>query len=1049
MDDAQRFADFAQIGADWLWETDSVDRYSYFSVAVTRAGIDLANRLGLRRRDVATSGDENFVRIDALEAIMARREPFRDFLFQARAGKAGDGRWCTIGGNPRYDAAGAFLGYRGVGRDITEQVEAQRALETKIRALDAILRAIPDGVQVIDKNNKTLAVNSQVYEIMGIPDRSAAAGSEGTFQSILDMAKRGEYGPGDPEALAQERVGFALKAVQERQTINYERRLTTGRWMEARLRALDDGGFLSLYRDITEAKQRAAEQERQSKLLEAIATNMDGGLAVFDKDGLLSAWNDRFADLVGIERSMIKQGATLRDLLISQARGGEFGPCDPEAEADRRLATFHGGRPAVSERQRPNGRIVELRRNPIPGGGSVTIYIDVTTRKQAEQAVQDLNATLERLIAERTVALADSERFQRSIIANVPGMVYRCRNDRDWTMQFVSEGCRDLLGIAPEDLTGGRVIYNDLVHPHEREALWLKVQADFETGQAFELEYRVRHADGTWRWVWDRANAIRSPDGKVIGLEGLILNINARKVAEQEGSRARDNLVDAIDSLNHNLILYDRDDRLVLFTRHIYEQYPRADEYFVVGHTFEQIFRQAMARGEASVPPGMSAEQFIAERIARHNAADGTVITRHLVDGRIMHISEHRAQSGGIVAIGRDVTHQLKIEQQLREAQRMDAIGRLTGGLAHDLNNYLAVIMGNLDLLAGRMHVDPEVPKLIEGAVGGTMRGAELTRSLLAFSRRQPLAPKVLDIGERVKGVVQLLRRTIGEKVVVDIDIASSLWPVKIDGAQLDSCIVNLANNARDAMSGGGRIAISVRNAMDEPDSTLPPEQVLIEFRDFGTGMAPETLAQAFEPFFTTKGAGHGTGLGLSMVYGFVHQSGGVVRMQSEPGKGTVVRIFLPRTLQAAPAGKSALHEDAPHGSERILVVEDNDLVRAIAVEQLISLGYDTVEADSGDAALMLLERNGRAFDLVFTDLVMPGRIDGYELAELVRQRWPELTVLMTSGYTGDFTGKAEEKTFNANMLRKPYRRADLAAAIRATLNGGAGEGISDSGATT
>jgi CheY-like chemotaxis protein len=354
----------------------------------------------------------------------------------------------------------------------------------------------------------------------------------------------------------------------------------------------------------------------------------------------------------------------------------------------------------------------------------------------------------------------------------------------------------------------------------------------------------------------------------------------------------------------------------------------------------------------------------------------------------------------------------------------------LTGGLAHALNNYLAVIIGNLDLLADREHADPEIQKLIEGAVGGALRGAELTRSLLAFSRRQPLDPKVQDIGERIVEVAKLLKRTIGEKIVVELSVSTGLWPVKIDGAQLDSCIVNLANNSRDAMPNGGTLSISVRNVAGGEDDALSSDCVLIELGDTGAGMSSETLAQAFEPFFTTKGPHRGSGLGLSMVHGFVHQSGGVIRIASEPGKGTTMRILLPRA-GATDRPKTGV---LPRGSERILVVEDNEHVRATAVGQLASLGYGVVGAESGDAALALLRTKSGEFDLVLTDIVMPGRIDGYELAQLVLERWPGKKVLLTSGFADDLAGSQDEKTLGLGMLRKPYRKADLARAIRAAL---------------
>ena len=1034
MTDRQRFADFARIGADWLWETDSQDRFTYFSVATSRTGVELKGQLGLRRRDGAAQDPDNLARIATLDEVVARRAPFRDFLFRSDFGGATP-HWCSISGEPHYDDHNRFLGYRGVGRDVTASVNTQNALEIQSRALEAILRAMPDGVQVIDKAYATLAVNDQVYEILGVPNRRDQPTADSTLQTMVDLAKRGEYGPGDPEKLARERKDVMLERLAAEQYVTYQRQLKSGRWMEARIRALDDGAFLSLYRDITEAKQHEAELERQATLLSIIVANIDGGIAVLDENDCLSAWNERVADLIGVEASLVRHGTTLREILLSQARAGEFGPCDPETEADRLVAIYHGERIAVSERMRPNGRIVEVRRSHIPGGGSVTIYIDITARKQAEQTLQDLNATLERRIDERTAQLSESERFQRSLVSSVPGMVYRCRTDLDWTIEFASEGSRALLGVAPEELVGDAVVYSNLIHPDDRQRIRWKWREDFAADRVFELEYRVRHVDGSWRWVVDRARGIRSDAGDLILLEGLVLDVTARKLAEQELGRARDNLRDAIDSLDHDFVLYDREDRLVLFTDKLHDRYPLAGDHFTVGSTFSEILHDVVDSGALAVPPGLSKEQFIAERTARHQVADGSGFVRHMPNGRAMQISEHRAQSGGTVSIGRDITDQLKIEERLREAQRMDAIGRLTGGLAHGLNNYLAVIIGNLDMLAERTHVDPEVPNLIAGAVGGALRGAELTRSLLAFSRRQPLDPEVTDVGRRVSEVVKLVKRTIGENIVVEVSTPAGVWPVKIDGAQLDTCIVNLANNAREAMPKGGTFSISVRNVTAEDKNAPTGEYVVLELADTGIGMNAETLARVYEPFFTTKGPTHGTGLGLSMVHGFVHQSGGVIDIVSNLGEGTTVRLFLPRTVEAGAVAEARPKASVlPRGSERILLVEDNEHVRSVAVEQLTSLGYSVVEAENGDAALAMLESTAREFDLIFSDMMMPGEIDGFELAQLVLGRWPDKKVLLTSGFSGDVAEELEKQATGISILRKPYRKADLARALRVIL---------------
>ncbi|MDP2378619.1 MAG: PAS-domain containing protein [Reyranella sp.] len=276
MIDGTRFEDFTQISADWFWETDADDRFSYFLVATTKAGLALDCRLGRCRRDGSAQQPDNLARIATLEAVVARRESFHDFIY--RAGLDTDHPyWCSTSGEPRYDSAGTFLGYRGTGHDVTERIEAQRTFETQSQILQALLRAIPDGVQMFDKFNTTLAVNEQTYEILGIPNRAPNPDADSTFQSLLELAKRGEYGPGDPEKLARERLEGVRELVARERSVTYQRQLTTGRWIEARLRALEDGAYLSLYRDITESKEHEAELERQSATMSTIAANIDGG----------------------------------------------------------------------------------------------------------------------------------------------------------------------------------------------------------------------------------------------------------------------------------------------------------------------------------------------------------------------------------------------------------------------------------------------------------------------------------------------------------------------------------------------------------------------------------------------------------------------------------------------------------------------------------------------------------------------------------------------------------------------------------------------------
>ncbi len=380
----------------------------------------------------------------------------------------------------------------------------------------------------------------------------------------------------------------------------------------------------------------------------------------------------------------------------------------------------------------------------------------------------------------------------------------------------------------------------------------------------------------------------------------------------------------------------------------------------------------------------------------------------------------------------------------LLQLQKIEATGHLTSGIAHDFNNMLAVVSANISSLRHRLKPeDSDLKRLSDNAMKGVERAAVLTRQLLAFARRQPLDAKSLDVNVLVRGIKELLGRTLGEKVAIDTILSDGLWPAFADANQLENALLNLAVNARDAMLGGGRLTMKTANAaLDEAYAAanadvLPGEYVAIAVSDTGVGMAPDVIALAFEPFFTTKEAGHGSGLGLSQVYGFIKQSGGHVTILSTPGVGTEVTLYLPRVaiapcLDAPPVDPAEL---VPAGTaqETILVVEDNDDVRASSVEMLLDLGYRVIADADGHAALRTLESTP-GIDLLFTDIGLPGRLSGHMLADAARAQNPGLKVLLTSGYAWQVVVNAGGSITEEDVLAKPFTYAALARKIRQTL---------------
>ena len=459
------------------------------------------------------------------------------------------------------------------------------------------------------------------------------------------------------------------------------------------------------------------------------------------------------------------------------------------------------------------------------------------------------------------------------------------------------------------------------------------------------------------------------------------------------------------------------------------------------GHPLPVLANTVQKRDAAGRP--------VVHRITLFNATDRRKYERELLDARrkaeqatedLRRLNETLEER-----VAHEVAERMKAEEALRQAQKMEAIGQLTGGIAHDFNNLLTIIVGNIELLQRRLPEGSDrLLRAAEHAMDATRRAATLTQRLLAFSRRQPLDPKPIDVNKLVSGMSELLRRTLGEEVVLETVLAGGLWRSQADPNQLENVILNLAVNARDAMPSGGRLTIETANArLDEAyaaalaEPVPPGPYVLVAVSDTGMGMDKATQEKVFEPFFTTKDVGKGTGLGLSQVYGFVRQSNGHVRIYSEPGEGTTIKVYLPRLVGAdhEPAEMPAKSPVMVRGAgETILVVEDERDLRAYTTEALRELGYRVLEAADGRAALDILSRHPET-DLLFTDVVLTGGMNGRALADEVARRKPGLPVLFTTGYTSSAVVHHGRLAPGMPLIGKPFTYAELAAKVRRIID--------------
>ncbi|HET8732301.1 MAG TPA: PAS domain S-box protein, partial [Anaeromyxobacteraceae bacterium] len=546
-------------------------------------------------------------------------------------------------------------------------------------------------------------------------------------------------------------------------------------------------------------------------------------------------------------------------------------------------------------------------------------------------------------------------------------------------------------------------------------------------------------ADGTVKHVEITTSYVRDAEGRPVEILGVSRDATARVEAEQRLRASEARFRTLIERAADLIVLLDREGAITFWSPGAVGALGWEAEQ-AIGLPFRSIVeagdRRRLDEALARLLAGDEGTGRLAIRAARR---DGGLRS---LEGTCRNLLADPAV-GAVVLNLRDVTERQLLEDHVRQAQRLESIGRLAGGVAHDFNNLLTVILSSGETMqaarARGADVDPEDLSAVMEA--GT-RGRDLTRQLLAFARKQVIEPVALDLNRVLRGSEKLLRRVLGEDVRLEVRPGAALWPTLADPSQVEQVLVNLAVNARDAMPGGGTLVVETANASDSPPGGAGPaecrsgEWVRLSVRDTGVGMAPEVLAHIFEPFFTTKEKGKGTGLGLATVHGIVAQAGGHVHVESAPGSGTTFQVCLPRTEEQR-ADEGAPVETVPlEGGETILVVEDDPRVRAVTVRALSGSGYAVLSAGSGEEAIAVARANAGAIDLVVTDVVMPG-MDGREVVDALRRELPRLRVLYVSGYTQDVISRRGVLDSGVEFLPKPFTASALLARVRAVLEGG------------
>ena len=615
--------------------------------------------------------------------------------------------------------------------------------------------------------------------------------------------------------------------------------------------------------------------------------------------------------------------------------------------------------------------------------------------------------------------------------------------DREGRVTSWNPGARRFKGYEADEIIGRHfsTFYTDAERSQNVPAQAL---AEAERTGRFEREgWRVRK-DGTHFWAHVVIDAIRSPEGALVGFAKITRDLTERRAAETKLRESEEQFRLLVQSVtDYAIYMLDAGGHVASWNagaQHIKGYAPEE----IIGRHFSDFYTEAdRAAGLPRIGLETATRNGRWEHEGQRVRKDGTAFWAHVV---IDAIRDDAGKLLGFAKVTRDITERREAEAALQAAQatmirsqKLEAIGQLTGGVAHDFNNLLQVISGNLQLLSKDIAGNARAEMRVQSALGGVARGSKLASQLLAFARRQPLEPRVVNAGRLLRGMDEMLRRALGGEIEVETVVAGGLWNSLVDPDQLENAVLNLAINARDAMNGEGRLTIEASNAflddeyVRQHDELSAGQYVMIAVTDTGTGIPPDILERVYEPFFTTKAEDKGTGLGLAMVYGFLKQSGGHVKIYSEVGAGTTVKLYFPREVASEDTLVGPTSDEIRGGEETILVVEDDDEVREVAVSMLTELGYRVVKARDAASALVVVD-SGIPIDLIFTDVMMPGSLRSPDLARKAKERLPNVAVLFTSGYTQNAIVHGGRLDPGVELLAKPYTREALARKIRHVL---------------
>ncbi len=790
--------------------------------------------------------------------------------------------------DPSHSFRPVFEALELIKAELTELLEGRRkaeeALEESEKYLQHIMDSVKTGVIVIDPESHTiLSCNSYALDLIGAKEEEEVIGR--MCHEYICPAERGRCPITDLKQIVDhsERVllgagGKRIPIIKNAAQINHQ-----GKNL-----------LIESFIDNTEGMKAKKELKESEERYREFADSLPQTVYETDSKGNLTFSNRNAYEFFGYTQSEIKEGLNALQMLVPEDRESAGRNIQRSMSGEKM-----GGVEYTALRKDGSTFPVIIHSIPIINDnkpvGLRGIIIDLTKQKRTEDE------------------LRESERKLSTLITNLPGIAYRCKNDKNWTMEFMSNGTLELTGYEPAHLLGNKgPSYGDLIHPDDRRSVWDQVQKALSEKRAFSLMYRIITLSGDVKWVSERGMGVYSNEGGLLALEGFIADITEQKITEI----------------------------------------------------------------------------------------------------------------------------------QLRQSQKMEAVGTLAGGIAHDFNNLLTTIIGYADLAMVRQDGDGALKEEISEIKKAARRAASLTSQILAFSRKQVIKPRIMDLNEELEDTNKMLQRVIGENIELVAEKGEDLWKIEADPGQINQIIVNLAVNARDAMPEGGVLTIETSNVELKEDyfraqgiEGSAGQYVMLAVSDTGIGMDKETRSRIFEPFFTTKEMGSGTGLGLSTVYGIVKQNRGFVWAYSEPGTGTALKVYLPRTkADNEPNEREKASPVSLKGNDTILVVEDEKMLRHLAVKVLRQYGYEVLEAENGESALNICEEHESPIHMVLTDVVMPG-MNGHELAKRLDSITPKTRVLFMSGYTDKTIIKHHILSPQMHFLQKPFKPMDLAIKVREVLD--------------